>query len=695
MISIVLYGRNDSYGYNLHKRAALSLNCMAELLDAADDEIIFVDYNTPDDFPSFPEAIKDTLTDRAKRRLRILRVRATVHRRFNHHTHLVALEPVARNIAVRRADPHNRWILSTNTDIILVPRESGQSLSAIITDLPKGYWGLPRFEIPESLWESLDRNDPARVISTVGDWGWRYHLNEVVYGANFIRFDGPGDFQLLDRQDIWSIHGFNEEMLLGWHVDSDLAKRMSLLYGAIGDLSEQLFCYHCDHTRQVTPAHRHDAVENSPGRVFNVNRPDLPAQAATWGCPDDDIEEVRLAEPASTGYVSTLDHVLPNLQQGLSEVAYVSKTYGATGYPPEHVLPFLVDIFASAPRGWSVLWVGGHQRMFDLFCRAWRLMGFRGRIFVPEASVELVASRELAVIAPINEALAAVDAFVFDFISRSGRPLSLCLPEDDERLLGVVEEIFDQVVRTESDPRTRPEMPRRLIGINAVHNRFGMLFSEQVAAAHTPFSTRIRHGFAFPAIPADPLDWLEHLRPGSAGQLVDGRLYSQPTESGIVARSPKIRLGPGRYEIEIGVDARFPTPPRIQVPVHLKDRLFGIYLRSGPLMQVVARKVLSLAPGFRASLAVRQPPRVTVEVALGSRVLAALRLDEKTLGANLHNVTFEIRRANFVSDPFFEVQLRIISTGFVDFSLTRLVLRPLATSSTLAGRQPAAASGAA
>ena len=34
-----------------------------------DDEIIFVDYNTPDDFPTFPEAIQDTLTERAKKLL--------------------------------------------------------------------------------------------------------------------------------------------------------------------------------------------------------------------------------------------------------------------------------------------------------------------------------------------------------------------------------------------------------------------------------------------------------------------------------------------------------------------------------------------------------------------------------------------------------------------------------------------------
>ena len=57
MISIVLYGRNDSYGYNLHKRAALSLNCMAELLSDKDDEILFVDYNTPNDYPTFPEIL--------------------------------------------------------------------------------------------------------------------------------------------------------------------------------------------------------------------------------------------------------------------------------------------------------------------------------------------------------------------------------------------------------------------------------------------------------------------------------------------------------------------------------------------------------------------------------------------------------------------------------------------------------------
>ena len=142
MISIVLYGRNDNYGYNLHKRAALSLNCMAEVLTDPSDEIIFVDYNTPDDFPTFPEAIQDTLTRRARQVLRILRVRPAIHEKFKSRTRLLALEPIARNVAVRRSSPANRWVLSTNTDMIFVPL-GGSSVSEIARDLAPGFYTRP------------------------------------------------------------------------------------------------------------------------------------------------------------------------------------------------------------------------------------------------------------------------------------------------------------------------------------------------------------------------------------------------------------------------------------------------------------------------------------------------------------------------------------------------------------------------
>ena len=166
MISIVLYGRNDNYGYNLHKRAALSFNCMAEVLTDDTDEILFVDYNTPNDFPTFPEAIQDTLTRRARQKLRIFRVRPHVHERFRLKTRLIALEPISRNVAIRRSNPANRWILSTNTDMIFVPLR-GPSISEITRDLPRGFYHAPRLEIPETLWEGLDRTNPREAIEMV------------------------------------------------------------------------------------------------------------------------------------------------------------------------------------------------------------------------------------------------------------------------------------------------------------------------------------------------------------------------------------------------------------------------------------------------------------------------------------------------------------------------------------------------
>ena len=284
MISVVIYGRNDNYGYNLHKRAAISFNCIAEVLTDPTDEILFVDYNTPDDFPTFPEAIQDTLTERARNLLRIFRVRPAIHERFKAKTHLVTLEPVARNVAVRRSNPSNRWILSTNTDMIFLPQRD-RSLTEAARELPDGFYHAPRIEIPEALWESFDRRASRNIIEAVRQWSSSLHLNEIVLGSKFIRYDGPGDFQLLLRDDLFKNHGFDEEMLLGWHVDSNIAKRMSLKYGEARDFGTEIYGYHCDHTRQVTPAHDHARVQNDWRRfVDDMDRSDIPEQAHTWGC---------------------------------------------------------------------------------------------------------------------------------------------------------------------------------------------------------------------------------------------------------------------------------------------------------------------------------------------------------------------------------------------------------------------------
>ena len=553
MISLVLYGRNDSYGYNLHKRAALSLNCMAEVLTDPSDEILFVDYNTPDDFPTFPEAIQDTLTKRARGLLRILRVRPCIHERFKSRTHLVALEPVARNVAIRRSDPSNRWILSTNTDMIFVPR-GDSSLSEITADLAPGFYHAPRIEIPEVLWESFDRGAPAEIINTVREWGTALHLNEIILGAKFILYDGPGDFQLLLRSDLFENEGFHEGMLLGWHVDSNIAKRMYIKYGMVGDLGNQVYGYHCDHTRQVTPAHSHTRLQND-WRTFcdEVERPDIPELAETWGCVNDTIEELRLvAEPASV-YVRGLRDAIGQPLVEAPVVNYIIETYNKVSYDPRHVLPFLADMFVSMARNANLGWYGAGLEMLSRFAALWEKLGFIGKILVDRDLIRRNDSAGTVRYVSSAEILDGADAFVFDFGDLPGSPHHTRATAR-KQLSNELLRRFCCVVRAErcrlSEGSGMPS--RRIIALNAINNHYEKVVSALVAAAATPCATHMRHGYVLPA--KAKYDWLPLLVIGQAGIRVGDQIKTNATRLGLIIHGPYKYLDEGRYRLSITIE---------------------------------------------------------------------------------------------------------------------------------------------
>jgi hypothetical protein len=127
MLSVLVYGRNDAYGENYHRRAALSLNCIAELLTVESDEIVFVDYATPNTLPTLIEAISDTLTPKAAQLLRVIRVRPEYHERVAgaRASSLPVLEAIARNIGLRRIKNGQTWVLSTNSDMVFIPKFEG------------------------------------------------------------------------------------------------------------------------------------------------------------------------------------------------------------------------------------------------------------------------------------------------------------------------------------------------------------------------------------------------------------------------------------------------------------------------------------------------------------------------------------------------------------------------------------------
>ncbi|MCO6187967.1 hypothetical protein [Rhizobium sp. L1K21] len=527
MISLVLYGRNDNYGYNLHKRAALSLNCMAEVLTGQDDEILFVDYNTPDDFPTFPEAIQDTLTAQAKKKLRILRVRPDVHRRlFAHKTHLIALEPVSRNVAVRRSNPNNRWILSSNTDMIFVPSK-GRSLTESVGGLPDGFYCAPRLEIPETLWEDqFDRMNPERVIELTRDWGWRYHLNEVVYGADTILYDGPGDFQLMLREDLFRYHGFHEEMLRGWHVDSNISKRLCLVHGAVGDAAPYVYGYHCDHTRQITAMHKSGAVENSTKTfIDDVAKPDIPEQADTWGLADEEIEEVRLIGKTQVGYASALDKVIePRLKTPILSY-YKQGFFDKNPAHPGHILPFLLDLFVNARSGQRILWLGPRGEMFDLFSKALDVLDNGHIIETCEHDSPRVA-----------DLIERADTFVVNF----GVPHIL----PNHEIMHLWERL--KAIQDAEQLRHDEGRPRRVVGLNAVHTSAEPVMTSIVDCAKTPFSCRLRHGY---------VKARKHMP-----KVIDAREKMLVTEHG--------RILP---------DGRVATNPQLKNR-HLRDAIYGPYL---------------------------------------------------------------------------------------------------------------------
>ena len=121
----------------------------------------------------------------------------------------------------------------------------------------------------------------------------------------WIRFDAPGDFQLILREDFLAIDGLDEEMLLGYHVDSNLSKRMLFHRGSIESLGESLAGYHCNHNREPTVYHGTGKVANDLDRfVVTVDRPELPAQRDTWGLADEALEEVPVRERSGRSFAA-------------------------------------------------------------------------------------------------------------------------------------------------------------------------------------------------------------------------------------------------------------------------------------------------------------------------------------------------------------------------------------------------------
>jgi len=345
------------------------------------DEILFADCNTPDTLPTFPESVSDTLTEKARALLRVIRIRPDAFRRFVPKTRLKVHEPFCRNVLVRRSHPENRWILSTNSDIVPVFGDVDASMEQLLKGLSADRLHIaPRGEIPEQLWEGVDRRDPENVRRLFRAWGVALGMAEQVDCGSVVLHDGPGDFQLLSRSDLHAIDGFDEGILQGWHVDGNLCARMHVKTGGNISLAGKVIAYHCDHNRQATPTHRSGfASESAHDLVHGIRSAELPAQREIWGAPDEGFEEIRIEADGGRRF----GDLLLDIQGGVAPVRssrLERESFNTTlGTPASVAFPHLASHLATLPPGGTVAYVGRDAAMVGLL-RA--LLSLRGTSLV-------------------------------------------------------------------------------------------------------------------------------------------------------------------------------------------------------------------------------------------------------------------------------------------------------------------------
>jgi hypothetical protein len=498
VISVIVYGRNDAHGYNLHRRAALSLNCIAEVLTDPDDEIVFVDYNTPDELPTFVEALSDTLTHRCLGLLRAIRVPAAIHEeRFAARTHLPAIEPVARNAGVRRANPSNRWLLSTNTDMIFLP-QSDQSLSEICSELPDGFYGLPRFELPEWLWERLPRSDPSRAMAEIERLGPGLRLDEPTVSHEWIRFDAPGDFQLILREDFLAIDGLDEEMLLGYHVDSNLSRRMLFYRGSIESLGGSLDGYHCNHNREPTVYQGAGKVANDLDRfVVRIDQPKLPTQRTTWGLADVALGDVPIRERSGTNFAAALVAAIPE-SVGPRTPSDAARVPFELTYDSGHVLPFIADALAVSSTDPTIGYIGVNPVLERMLEELVARLGFQRPLGVAKLD-EMSSVEELASNADVFVVDLGIDASLVD------TSLSAAGDQEPAQFPARFDQVFDALDRLIELERARlegGEHPRRFVLVHSWTVFWDAYVLANLDCSHTTAHSRVRRATVRP-VPAD------------------------------------------------------------------------------------------------------------------------------------------------------------------------------------------------
>jgi hypothetical protein len=392
-------------------------------------------------------------------------------------------------------------------------------------------------------------------------------LDEPTVSNEWIRFDAPGDFQLILRKDFLEIDGLDEEMLLGYHVDSNLSKRMLLFRGSIENLGETLAGYHCNHNRERTVYHGTGRVTNDLERFFfTIDQPKLPAQRAKWGLVDEALEEVAVGDRLGERFAASLLDAIP-----ISARPRVASDAGRVPfdltYDSAHVLPFIADSLAVSSSDATIGYIGANPVLEGMLRTAVAQLGFERPLKVAKlddmSSVDEVVRSAHVLVVDLG-----VDSSLIDTSLSAGDGYEPPpLPEGVDLAFAGLE----RLVELERARLELGEHPRRIMLVHSSTVFWDSYVLAQLDCSHTTAHSRVRRATVKPIAPNDEatksalvrerrlVRWAArggqgrgrlHVRPGEAVELGDlsdyrgfGDGWSYPDEEGrIWTQGPRSEL---------------------------------------------------------------------------------------------------------------------------------------------------------
>jgi len=227
--SVILTSRNDNYGGNLHKRTTMALKSLIE----NHDEVIFVDWKTVNG-EGVISNIKHDLPQTGK--LKYIQVpKEFLKEKYPHIAEYTIIESIGRNIGIRRAT--NEYIISTNIDIVTTPLDDSILKENV-------FYTVPRRDVDESF--HLSFNDYESLYKSLWDNRDGYRAKERFETDNdkWSLINCCGDYQIGHKNVWYQMKGFEESVLFGCGIDTNVMKKASM-YSDIQVLDHYVF--HLNH----------------------------------------------------------------------------------------------------------------------------------------------------------------------------------------------------------------------------------------------------------------------------------------------------------------------------------------------------------------------------------------------------------------------------------------------------------------